>query len=81
MADTVKQSYQLKLIAGFADGDERTISYDNPRPNITAEEIIALNSLAKGVLVGDKYGAEFSIFKDAGIVTATQVDLDLSTQP
>lgn len=81
MADKVKQSYQLKLVAGFADGDERTISYDNPKPNVTAAEIIALNDLAKGVLIGDKYGAEFSIFKDAEIVTTTQIDLDLTPEP
>lgn len=78
MADKVKDSYQLKLVAGFADGDERTISYENPRDNITAADINALNSIAADVLIGDKYGAAFQQFKDAAIVTTTQVDLDLN---
>lgn len=80
MANTTKQSKQLKLLAGFNDGDERTISYDNPRSNITASDINALNSLAAGVIVGDKYGAPFSSFKDANIVTTLQVDLDLTDE-
>lgn len=79
MADTTKTSYQVKLVAGFADGDERTISFDNPKPNITAADIKSLDSLAAGVIIGDKYGAEFSLFRDAGIYEITRVELDLST--
>ena len=78
MANKTKTSQQLKLIAGFSDGDERTISYDNPKQNISAAEIIALNDLADGVIVGDKYGAPFTGFKEAGIATTTQVDLDIT---
>lgn len=77
MADKVSTNYQLKIVAGFADGDERTISYENPRSDITAADIKALDSLAAGVLIGDKYGAAFTTFKDAGLQTSTVVQLDL----
>lgn len=79
MADKVKTTKQLKIVAGFSDGDERTISYENPRSDITAADIKALDSLAAGVIIGDKYGAPFSTFKDAGIAETTRVELDLST--
>lgn len=77
MADKMKQSYALKLVAGFTDGDERTISIDNPRSDITAADIRALDSLARDVIIGDKYGAPFQTFKDAGIQETTTVYLDL----
>ena len=77
MADKVTQSYQLKIVAGFSDGDERTISYENPRSNLTAADIKALDSLAAGVLIGDKYGAAFTTFKDAGVYAITKVELDI----
>ncbi|MBR0061777.1 MAG: hypothetical protein IJP68_09910 [Selenomonadaceae bacterium] len=79
MADKVSTSYQLKLVAGFSDGDERTISYENPRANLTAADIKALDSLAADVLIGDKYGAAFSTFKDAGIYEITKVELDINS--
>lgn len=78
MADKSTVVNQLKIVAGFTDGDERTISYDNPKDNITAADIRALDSLAAGVLIGDKYGAPFSTFKDAGIYEITKVELDLN---
>lgn len=77
--DTTKTSTQLKVVAGFSDGDERTISIDNPISNITPAQIKALDSLAAGVIIGDKYGAPFITFKDAGIYQITRVELDLST--
>jgi len=42
MADTTKTTKQLKLVAGFEDGDERTITIENPKDNITAEQILVL---------------------------------------
>ena len=78
MADTTKTTKTLKIVAGFSDGDERTISIDNPRANITAADIKALDSLAGGVIIGDKYQAPFTTFKDAGISETTKVELDLS---
>lgn len=80
MADTTKTTKSLKIVAGFADGDERTISIDNPSATVSAAAISALDSLASGVLIGDKYGAAFTKFKDAGIYETTTVYLDIAPQ-
>lgn len=77
MADKVKTETTLKLLAGFTDGDDRTISVPNPRSDLTSADINAINELAKGVLIGDKYGAAFAELKDANIVTSTTTYLDL----
>lgn len=81
MADTTKESYSLKLVAGFTDGDERTISLDNPRQGLTSADIRAIDSLAAGVLIGDKYQAPFQTFKDAGYQRTTVTNLDLEVTP
>lgn len=77
MADTIKTSKQLKLVAGFNDGDDRTISIDAPRSDITAEEIQALP--AESAIVGDKAGAAFKEWKSAAIVETTVTTLDLAS--
>ena len=77
MADKISTSTTLKIVAGFSDGDERTISIENPKPTVTAADIKALDSLAGGVIIGDKYGAPFTTFKDAGIYETTKVVLDI----
>ena len=80
MADTIKTSKQLKLVAGFIDGDDRTISLDNPRDNITAAEIQAMDSIAAGVIFGDKADADFRKWKSAKVVESTVKYLDLTTE-
>lgn len=70
----------LKLVAGFVDGDTRTISYPNPRGGLSAADIDALDTLANGVLIGDKYGAQFSTFKQAYYHSSTKTELDLSEE-
>ena len=77
MSDKITTSKTLKIVAGFSDGDERTISIENPRANVAAADIKALDSLAGGVISGDKYGAPFITFKDAGIYETTKVVLDI----
>lgn len=77
MADVLKQEEQLKLLAGFTDGDERTITMPNPRADLTAADINAVGELAKGVLIGDKYGAPFLTFKDANTYDTTTIKYDL----
>lgn len=77
MADKIKTSYQLKLLAGFKDGDTRTIAIDNPRGGLTATDIKEINALADGVLIGDKYGSAFAELKDAGVYTITSTELDI----
>lgn len=76
--DKTTTSKELKLVASFVDGDTRTISYPNPKSTITAEQINALNASASAILIGDKLGAQFSIFKEAEIVDKTVTELDLT---
>lgn len=77
MADTVKTYARLKLVAGFADEDDRTITLENPRNGITKADVDALP--AEGVLIGDKYGAAFTRFKSASYVYGSTTDYDLQT--
>lgn len=78
MSDTTKTTKQLKLVAGFADGDDRTISVDNPKNDITAEQINALKPYAIAAIQGDKAGSEMTGWRDAKIVEATTVYLDIT---
>lgn len=75
---TVTQYRNLKLLAGFADEDDRTITVANPKTNLTAEQINAVGNKAVGVLIGDKYGAAFTRFKEANIVEGTTVKYDFT---
>ena len=79
MADTVKSSNQLKLVAAFSDGDDRTIAVDDPKTGLTKDDINdeLFISAAKNVLVGDKAGAPFVGWKSAKVVEQTTVNLDL----
>ena len=75
MADIVKTTNQIKLLAAFSDEDDRTITVNNGRSNVTAAEVLALAALATPVLIGDKYGADFTRFKSATYVTRTETTL------
>lgn len=68
---TVSTLNQLKLLAAFADEDDRTITVDDPRQNLTEQDIRAIESSAAKVLIGDKYGATFTRFKTAYYRTGT----------
>ena len=78
MSTTVSTLNQLKLVAAFADEDDRTITLDDPKQNLTEQQIRALESSAAQVLIGDKYGATFTRFKTAyyriGTVTTYTAD-------
>lgn len=78
MADIVKTSKILALVAGFTDGDDRTLNLDNPVDGLTGTQITALNNYAAGVLIGDKAQAAFKGFKSAKIINRTVTKLDLS---
>lgn len=78
MADTVTTSQELKIVAGFVDGDERTLRFSDPKSSITASQINALNASASSVLIGDKYGAPFNMFLDAEIIDKTTTKVDIS---
>lgn len=75
MADTIKTTKQLKLLAGFVDGDDRTLSLDNPRAGLSKADITAIDG---NVLIGDKNGAAFKEWKSAKIVEQQTTILDLS---
>lgn len=80
MADITKTKGTLQLVAEFTDGDDRTLSLDNPKATLTAAEINAVSAYAKtnNILIGDKAGAEFSRFKSAKKIAQTTKYLDLA---
>jgi len=79
VADIVKTTNSLKLLAAFSDEDDRTITVNNGRSNVTAAEVFTLATLALPVLIGDKYGAAFTRFKSATYVSKTETTLDPTT--
>lgn len=79
MADVIKSSKVLSLVAEFNDGDDRTINLDNPISGISAANINALSTHASGVLIGDQNQAAFQGFKSAKVITSTVTYLDLTT--
>lgn len=81
MADKVKHVRELKLVAGFADGDDRTLAFPDPKDNLTKTQITASSfvSAAKKALIGDKAGAQMTGWKSAKIFESTTTYLDLTT--
>jgi len=65
MADIVSTSETLSIVAEFADGDDRTITLQKPRGNLTWADIEALSTAAAKVLIGDRAQANFYRFKEA----------------
>lgn len=77
MATTkVSNINQLKLLAGFIDEDDRTIILTNPREGLTTSDIQAVATKAVGVLIGDRYGATFTRFKQAKYVSGVKTVID-----
>ena len=80
MADKTTTTTTLNIIAGFADGDDRTINIDNPNTAINlGDAVYNLGEYAKTnqIILGDKAGAAFTGFKTAKLVTKTKTVLDL----
>ena len=80
MADVIKTRGTLQLVAEFSDGDDRTISLDNPALGVTAAAINAASAFAKenNLILGDKAAASFTRFKSAKKVATTTRYLDLT---
>ena len=81
MADKVTTTTTLNIVAGFEDGDDRTINIDNPNTAINLGNAVHnLGEYAKTnqVILGDKAGSAFTDFKSAKLVTKTKTVLDLS---
>lgn len=64
----IKTTTKLVLEPEFVDGDTRTITLDDPKANLTEENIRALNSSMLKCVIGDKTGAQFLRFKTAKTV-------------
>lgn len=79
MADIVKNTSELKLVAGFYDGDTRTLTLDNPIGSLSAADIHAVETTMKTSqpIIGDKGGANFVGFQKAEIINRTRTILDL----
>ena len=65
MSVNINSYRQVKIVAAFADEDDRTITLDNPVDNLTEQQIKALEPAAAKVIIGDKFGATFTRFKTA----------------
>ena len=76
MADKTKYTKQLRLVAQFADEDDRTISLDDPKSTLTGAQIKAVSG---SVLIGDKAAAAFTKWKSAHVLEQTVVYLDLNS--
>ena len=79
MADTIKSSSELKIESGFVDSDTRTITLLNPRSDLTAADILAVETTVKNTqpIVGDKGGSQFARFNKARIIEKQVTYLDL----
>lgn len=80
MADKTTVTTTLNVVAGFADGDDRTILIDNPNTAINLGNAVReLGEYAKTnqVILGDKAGSAFTAFKTAKLVTKQKTVLDL----
>ena len=78
MPDIIKTTNDLKVLVGFVDEDDRTITINNPKANLTWSDIASLESAAANVLIGDKYAAKFSRVKTAKYVDNTITTLDIT---
>ena len=79
MADTIKSASELKILSKYVDGDTRTLTLDDPKDNLTAEQINAVGSVvrANNFILGDKGGADFLEFDTARVVEKKITQLDL----
>lgn len=80
MADKTTTEYVLQMKAEFADGDDRTISVEDPTAvESIGAQIYELQTFLQNnsVIIGDKAGAAFTRFAYANKVTKTRTELDL----
>ena len=80
MADKITTTNKLCCVSEFVDNDDRTLTLDNPKANVSAAQIKAVEAQikAKNLLIGDKAGADFLRFKSARKETRIHTDYDLS---
>lgn len=79
-ADTVISSNVANLLVDFYDGDNRTLTIDNPRSDLTASDVRAFETTLKTTqpLIGDKTGASVTGVSKCTIVEKVDVKFDLA---
>ena len=86
MADITVSKNVLKIVAGFADDDDRTFTVDNPAASISAGDSIAAAAIQElsdfirqnQIIIGDKNSADFTRIKSAKVVSGTTTYFDLT---
>ena len=79
--DTITSSREGKLVVKFYDGDDRTVTIDNPKTNLTASQVKAVVDymIENQPLIGDKAGASITGAGDTfKIIEKTERKLDLT---
>ena len=78
--DTITSSREGKLVVEFYDGDNRTVTIDNPKTNATAAQVNAVVDWMKvnQPIVGDKTGASLTGASSYKIIEKTERKLDLT---
>ena len=71
---------KLTYTLWFTDGDDRTLSIENPRQNLAQSDFATLNSLAQQAFVGDKEGAPCKGIKTAKYVAGTTTELEVTAE-
>ena len=79
-ADTITSSREGKLVVEFYDSDNRTLTIDNPKTNLTAAQINTFVEQLKTdqPLIGDKTGASIVGASSFNTIEKTETKLDLS---
>ena len=79
--DTITSSREGKFVVKFYDGDDRTVTIDNPKTNLTATQVKAVVDymIENQPLIGDKAGASITGAGDTfKIIEKTERKLDLT---
>ena len=78
--DTITSSREGKLVVEFYDSDNRTVTFDNPRSNLTANDINTVVEWMKTnqPVIGDKTGASIVGASSYKTVEKTTTKLDIS---
>lgn len=78
--DTITSSREGKLVVEFYDGDNRTISIDNPKSDLTATQINNVVNYIKEnqPIIGDKTGASVVGASSYKTIEKTERKLDLT---
>lgn len=76
--DVTTTTNDLKIVAGFTDGDTRLVTLPNPKQNLTESQIRATESSFGNAFIGDRTGAAFDKYTSARYESVTTVKYDLS---